>query len=46
MKYFVLITHKGEIAKLECETLPDAEALRRAFLIYGKYEKVEILTQA
>lgn len=40
--FTVVITHDGEQARLECDTLAEAQMLRQSFVNYGKYQEVEI----
>lgn len=42
MKYIVIIEQEGEQARLECETLEEAEMVHRSFVNYGKCNDVRI----
>lgn len=42
MKYFVVIEQDGEIARLECETLQEAQKVKVSFENYGKCESITI----
>lgn len=42
MKYFVIIEQDGETARLECESLEEAQMVRRSFVNYGKCSDVRI----
>lgn len=42
MKYTVVILHDGECARLDCDTLEEAQLVRRSFVNYGKYQEVRI----
>ena len=44
MTYYVVIEHDGETARLECESLEEAQMVRRSFVNYGKYGEVRIET--
>jgi hypothetical protein len=40
--YIVVIIDKGEVARLPCSTLAEAQNLKRAYLNWGGYEQVTI----
>lgn len=42
MKYFVIIEQDGDIARLECDSLEEAQMVRRSFVNYGKCSDVRI----
>jgi hypothetical protein len=42
MKYQVVILQDGETARLDCETLEEAQNVRRSFVNYGKCQEVTI----
>jgi hypothetical protein len=42
MKYIVIIEQDGETARLQCETLEEAQIVRRSFVNYGKCNDVRI----
>lgn len=42
MTYFVIVEQDGDIARLECETLEEAQMVRRSFVNYGKCSNVRI----
>ena len=42
MNYTVVITHKGDIARLVCATLEEAQSLKQAYINWGGYEQVTI----
>jgi hypothetical protein len=42
MKYFVIIEQAGEQARLECDSLEEAQMVRRSFVNYGKCSDVRI----
>lgn len=42
MIYTVVITHNGEIARLTCATLDEAQNLKQAFINWGGYDQVTI----
>ena len=42
MNYIVVITDKGETARLPCSTLDEAQNLKQAYLNWGGYEQVTI----
>lgn len=42
MNYTVVILQNGEYARLQCETLEEAQRVQRSFVNYGKCESVQI----
>jgi len=46
MKYTVIIEHEGEIARLECSSLKEAQEVRRSFINYGEYQSGGIRIEA
>ena len=42
MNYVVVIVQDGETARLDCETLQQAQLVKRSFINYGKCESVTI----
>jgi hypothetical protein len=42
MTYFVIVEQDGDTARLECETLEEAQMVRRSFVNYGKCSDVRI----
>ena len=40
--YTVVINHEGETARLDCETLEEAQQVRRSFVNYGRYQEITI----
>ena len=40
--YQVVIVQDGEVARLDCETLEEAQNVRRSFVNYGKCQEVTI----
>jgi hypothetical protein len=40
--YQVVIIQDGETARLDCETLEEAQMVRRSFVNYGKCQSVTI----
>lgn len=42
MTYTVVIVQDGEIARLPCATLEEAQLVRRSFVNYGKCQEVRI----
>jgi hypothetical protein len=42
MKYFVIIEQDGDSACLECDSLEEAQMVRRSFVNYGKCSDVRI----
>jgi hypothetical protein len=42
MKYQVVIVQDGDTARLDCETLEEAQNVRRSFVNYGKCQEVTI----
>jgi hypothetical protein len=42
MTYTVVIQQDGEFARLDCETLEEAQLVRRSFVNYGKCQSVTI----
>ena len=44
--YTVVITHKGDTARLTCATLAEAQNLKQAYLNWGGYEQVTIEQEA
>jgi hypothetical protein len=45
MTYTVVIQQDGEFARLECETLEEAQLVRQSFVNYGKCQAVTIETK-
>lgn len=41
--YVVVILQDGEYARLECETLKEAQLVRQSFVNYGKCQEVTIV---
>jgi hypothetical protein len=42
MRYTVVILQDGEYARLECDTLEEAQLVKQSFVNYGKYQEVVI----
>lgn len=42
MKYTVVILQDGEYARLACDTLEEAQLVRRSFVNYGKCQEIVI----
>jgi hypothetical protein len=42
MKYTVVILQDNEYARLECDTLEEAQSVKRSFINYGKCQEVKI----
>jgi len=42
MTYFVIVEQDGDTARLECETLEEAQKVRRSFVNYGKCSDIRI----
>jgi hypothetical protein len=42
MKYIVVIEQDGETARLECDTLEEAERVKVSFENYGRYQNIRI----
>jgi len=42
LTYVVVILQDGEYARLECETLEEAQSVRQSFVNYGKCQEVTI----
>ena len=40
--YTVVILHNGEVARISCNTLKEAQQVRESFVNYGKYQEVKI----
>lgn len=45
MKYTVVILQDNEYARLECDTLEEAQRVKRSFINYGKCQEVKIEIQ-
>lgn len=43
-KYIVVIMQDNEVAELECDTLKEAQEVRRSFVNYGKCQEITIKT--
>ena len=42
MNYTVVILQDNEYARLECNTLEEAQSVRRSFVNYGKCQEITI----
>ena len=42
MPYIVVIVQNGEVARLACATLEEAQQVRQSFINYGKCQEVYI----
>lgn len=45
MKYVVIIKQDGETARIECETIQEAQKVKVSFENYGKCESITIEKQ-